>query len=89
MTMTPSALPVISELPVPLERDVFLRTLLRELAGTLPSEPAKVEDAVRKHLLRMLEEERAHVGAVEQWAASLGQQAPDPKPFSWRLPAEH
>ena len=35
MTMTPSALPVISELPVPLERDVFLRTLLRELAGTL------------------------------------------------------
>jgi predicted ArsR family transcriptional regulator len=29
------ALPVIQELPIPLERDVFLRTLLRELAGTL------------------------------------------------------
>ena len=28
-------LPVISELPIPLERDVFLRTLLRHLAGTL------------------------------------------------------
>ena len=35
MTMTPSALPVLAELPVPLERDGFLRTLLRELAGTL------------------------------------------------------
>jgi predicted ArsR family transcriptional regulator len=29
------ALPVIQDLPIPLERDVFLRTLLRELAGTL------------------------------------------------------
>jgi predicted ArsR family transcriptional regulator len=28
-------LPVIQDLPVPLERDVFLRTLLRELSGTL------------------------------------------------------
>jgi len=35
MEKRPVALPVISELPVPLERDVFLRTLLRELAGTL------------------------------------------------------
>ena len=32
-TMTP--LPVIQDLPVPLERDVFLRSLLRELAGAL------------------------------------------------------
>lgn len=30
-----SELPVIQNLPLPLERDVFLRTLLRELAGTL------------------------------------------------------
>jgi predicted ArsR family transcriptional regulator len=30
-----TALPVVSELPIPLERDVFLRTLLRHLAGTL------------------------------------------------------
>jgi predicted ArsR family transcriptional regulator len=30
-----TALPVLSDLPVPLERDVFLRTLLRHLAGTL------------------------------------------------------
>jgi predicted ArsR family transcriptional regulator len=29
------SLPVISELPISLERDLFLRTLLRELAGTL------------------------------------------------------
>src|SRR5438067_12868135 len=29
------ALQVVRELPVPLERDVFLRTLVRELAGTL------------------------------------------------------
>lgn len=28
-------LPVLQNLPVPLERDVFLRSLLRELAGTL------------------------------------------------------
>lgn len=32
-TSTPS--PVLSDLAVPLERDVFLRTLLRHLAGTL------------------------------------------------------
>jgi predicted ArsR family transcriptional regulator len=30
-----TTLPVVSDLPVPLERDVFLRTLLRHLAGTL------------------------------------------------------
>lgn len=30
-----SALAVLQELSVPLERDIFLRTLLRELAGTL------------------------------------------------------
>ena len=28
-------LPVVEDLPVPLNRDIFLRTLLRELAGTL------------------------------------------------------
>ncbi len=35
MTEALHSLPVISSLPIPLERDVFLRTLLRELAGTL------------------------------------------------------
>jgi predicted ArsR family transcriptional regulator len=30
-----SALQVLQDLPIPLERDVFLRTLIRELAGTL------------------------------------------------------
>src|SRR3954447_23169324 len=30
-----SPLQVLQDLPIPLERDVFLRTLLRELAGTL------------------------------------------------------
>jgi predicted ArsR family transcriptional regulator len=30
-----SALQIVQELPVPLERDIFLRTLIRELAGTL------------------------------------------------------
>lgn len=34
MSDTPS-LPVIDQLPIALERDVFLRTLLRELSGTL------------------------------------------------------
>ena len=29
------ALPVVSSLPIPLERDGFLRTLIRELSGTL------------------------------------------------------
>ncbi|MBW3599002.1 MAG: transcriptional regulator [Planctomycetes bacterium] len=35
MIETRAQLPVIQDLPVPLERDVFLRTLLRELSGTL------------------------------------------------------
>jgi predicted ArsR family transcriptional regulator len=35
MERTSISLPVLSDLPVPLDRDVFLRTLLRELAGTL------------------------------------------------------
>jgi hypothetical protein len=35
MTATATPLSVVKDLPVPLERDVFLRTLLRELAGTL------------------------------------------------------
>jgi predicted ArsR family transcriptional regulator len=35
MSENANLLPVIQELPVPLNRDVFLRTLLRELAGTL------------------------------------------------------
>jgi predicted ArsR family transcriptional regulator len=35
MNENPTVLPVIQELALPLERDVFLRTLLRELAGTL------------------------------------------------------
>lgn len=35
MNSTSTPLPVLSELAIPLERDVFLRTLLRHLAGTL------------------------------------------------------
>jgi predicted ArsR family transcriptional regulator len=35
MTDSSSALEVIQELPIALERDLFLRTLIRELAGTL------------------------------------------------------
>lgn len=35
MNRTSTPLPVLSELAIPLERDVFLRTLLRHLAGTL------------------------------------------------------
>ena len=35
MSHSVTALPVVSELSLPLERDVFLRTLLRHLAGTL------------------------------------------------------
>lgn len=35
MNTTSTPLPVVSELAIPLERDVFLRTLLRHLAGTL------------------------------------------------------
>ena len=35
MAATAADLPVIQDLPVRLERDLFLRTLLRELAGTL------------------------------------------------------
>ena len=34
MTNAPN-LPIVSELPLPLERDVFLRTLLRHLSGAL------------------------------------------------------
>jgi predicted ArsR family transcriptional regulator len=35
MTTADTSLPVIANLPIPLERDLFLRTLLRHLAGTL------------------------------------------------------
>ncbi len=35
MTRSATALPVVRDLPIPLDRDVFLRSLLRELAGTL------------------------------------------------------
>lgn len=35
MPETPSSPASFSELPIPLERDVFLRSLIRELAGTL------------------------------------------------------
>lgn len=35
MNRPANALPVLSDLPLPLERDLFLRTLLRELSGTL------------------------------------------------------
>ncbi len=35
MPQDTQSLPVLSSLPISLERDVFLRTLLRELAGTL------------------------------------------------------
>jgi predicted ArsR family transcriptional regulator len=35
MNQTPTSLPVIRDLPLPLDRDVFLRTLVRHLAGTL------------------------------------------------------
>lgn len=37
MAQSMSSLPIVSELPIPLERDLFLRTLLRHLAGTLQS----------------------------------------------------
>lgn len=37
MARSLTSLPVLSELPINLERDVFLRTLLRHLAGTLQS----------------------------------------------------
>jgi predicted ArsR family transcriptional regulator len=35
MAATTTSLPLVSNLSIPLERDVFLRTLLRHLAGTL------------------------------------------------------
>jgi predicted ArsR family transcriptional regulator len=35
MSETSTSLPVLSQLSIPLERDLFLRTLLRHLAGTL------------------------------------------------------
>ncbi len=35
MAQSVTSLPLISALPIPLERDVFLRTLLRHLAGSL------------------------------------------------------
>lgn len=42
--MESSSLPVIQELSIPLERDVFLRTLLRELTGAL-QEIVGIEEA--------------------------------------------
>jgi rubrerythrin len=36
----------------------------------------------------MLEEERAHVDAVERWTAALGEAPPEVTQFRWRLPAD-
>jgi predicted ArsR family transcriptional regulator len=33
--ISPTTAPQVSDLPIPLERDIFLRTLIRELSGTL------------------------------------------------------
>ena len=35
MASQTTELPILAELPIPLDRDVFMRSLLRELAGTL------------------------------------------------------
>lgn len=44
MASRPAALPVVEQLPLALERDVFVRTLIRELAGTL-QDVVGLEDA--------------------------------------------
>ena len=76
-------LPLLVGIASAIENEAVTRYAM--LADTMERRGEReVADAFR----RMLEEERAHVGAVERWAASLGQQAPDPTPFSWRLPTE-
>ena len=81
--MGPVSLPLLVGIASAIEREAVAR--YAELAETMERRgETEVADAFR----RMLEEERAHVDAVERWAASLGQDAPDPKAFGWRLPAE-
>lgn len=46
------------------------------------------EAAVAAAFRRMLDEERAHVDAVQRWAAGLGHSVPDAAAFRWRLPPE-
>ena len=46
------------------------------------------EPEVAAAFRRMLDEERAHVDAVERWTAELGEPPPDVAQFRWRLPAD-
>ena len=76
-------LPALVGVASAIEREAVARYLL--LADTMERRgETEVADAFR----RMLEEERAHVNAVERWAVSLGPLASDPQPFCWRLPDE-
>jgi len=79
----PVTLPLLVGVAAAIEREAAVR--YASLAETMQRRgEAEVAEAFR----RMLEEERAHVGAIERWAASLGQEVPDPLRFTWRLPAE-
>ncbi|MCC7082165.1 MAG: ferritin family protein [Burkholderiales bacterium] len=46
------------------------------------------EPEVAAAFRRMLDEERAHVDAVQRWTIALGEETPDPAQFRWRLPAD-
>ncbi len=79
----PVTLPLLVGIASTIEREAVAR--YAALAETMERRgETEVADAFR----RMLEEERAHAGAIEKWAASLGERVPDPLQFSWRLPAE-
>lgn len=76
-------LPLLVGVASAIEREAVAR--YAALAETMER---RGETEVAEAFRRMLDEERKHVDAVEQWAHSLGQEIPDPVQFSWRLPPE-
>jgi hypothetical protein len=61
-------LPILSDLPIPLDRDVFMRSLLRELAGTLEDVVGLDEAAGFISVVSQRMGEQIH----EQYKAALG-----------------
>lgn len=79
----PVTLPLLVGIANAIERESIAR--YEALAGIMER---RGETAVAESFRRMLEEERAHVAAVERWADAIGQPVPDPADFTWRLPPE-
>lgn len=79
----PVTMPVLVGVADAIERESVMRyELLSELMAR------RGEAATAAAFRVMLEEERKHVDAVAQWAASVGEAMPARSAFQWRLPSD-